>query len=116
MGKPWLFIGSTLDIIGGIHPASSRDHHFILVGIDYFPKWIEAIPLPKVIQEIVISFIQNHILYRFEIPETITTDQGSVFIGQKMVDFTNQIGLKLLTSTLGGAIMMINGETQRIQR
>jgi len=47
----------------------------------------------------VISFIQNHILYRFGIPETITTNQVSNFIGRKMVEFANQIGFKLLNST-----------------
>jgi hypothetical protein len=70
-----------------------------LVGIDYFTKWVEAIPLRKVTQNMVISLIQNHILHRFGIPETITTDQGSVFTGQKMVRFVNQTGFKLLTST-----------------
>jgi transposase len=48
---------------------------------------------------VVTSFIQNHILCRFGIPETITTDQGLVFTGQKMVQFVNEIGFKLLTST-----------------
>jgi len=47
----------------------------------------------------VISFIQNHILCRFGISETITTYQRSVFTGRKMVQFSNQIGFKLLTST-----------------
>lgn len=56
----------------------------MMVGIDYFIKWIEAVPLTKVDQEAVIDFIQTHILYRFGIPEKITTDQGSVFVGQKM--------------------------------
>ena len=46
-----------------------------------------------------ISFIQNHILYRFVIPETITTGQGPIFVGQKMLDFANQTGFELLTST-----------------
>jgi len=46
--------------------------------------------LSNVDQEVVISFIQNHILYRFGILETITTYQGSVFIGRNMVDFANQ--------------------------
>lgn len=67
--------------------------------IDYFTKWIEVVPLPNVDQEEVISFIQNHILYRSGIPETITTDQGSVFIGRKLVDFAIEIGFKLLSST-----------------
>ncbi|XP_045810459.1 uncharacterized protein LOC123904898 [Trifolium pratense] len=65
-------------------------------------KWLlfrQAIPLPNVDQEEVISFIQNHIIYRFGIPETITTDQGSVFTGRKMQEFATQTGFKLLTST-----------------
>ena len=56
-------------------------------------------PLTKVDQETVIDFIQTHILYRFGIPETITTDQGSVFVGQKMQDFAVEIGFKLNNST-----------------
>jgi transposase len=47
----------------------------------------------------VISFIQKHIIYRFGIPETITTDQGYVFTGRKMVKFAETTGFKLLTST-----------------
>ncbi|KAK2366564.1 hypothetical protein QL285_079929 [Trifolium repens] len=97
--KPWPFRGWALDLIGEIRPASSKNQRFILVGIDYFTKWIEAVALPKVDQEAVISFIQNHIIYRFALPETITTDQGTVFVGQKMQSFANEAGFKLLTST-----------------
>ena len=79
--KPWPFRGWALDLIGEIRPASSKGQKYILVGIDYFTKWIEVIPLVNVDQENVIEFIQKHIIYRFGIPETITTDQGSVFIG-----------------------------------
>jgi len=32
-----------LDFIGEIHPASSRQHRWILTATDYFTKWIEAI-------------------------------------------------------------------------
>jgi len=39
-----------------------------LFGIDYFTKWVEAIPLREVTQNVVISFIQNYILHRFGIP------------------------------------------------
>jgi len=97
--KPWPFRGWALDVIAEIKSGSSARHKYILVGIDYFTKWVEVIPLRKVTQNVVISFIQNHILYRFGIPETITADQGSVFTSQKMVQFANQTGFKLLTST-----------------
>ena len=70
-----------------------------MVGIYYFTKWIEAISLSNVDQEEVTSFIQNHIIYRFGIPKTITTDQGSMSIGRTMVEFASKVGFKLLTLT-----------------
>src|SRR3954468_7458687 len=97
--KPWPFRGWALDLIGEIHPKSSKGQRYILVGINYFTKWVEAIPLANVDQEAVIKFIQRHIIYRFGIPESITTDQGLVFTGRKMQDFAREMGFKLFTST-----------------
>jgi len=65
--KPWPFRGWALDVIGEIKPKSSKGHRYILAGIDYFTKWIEAIPLPNVTQDAVIDFIQKYIIYRFGI-------------------------------------------------
>lgn len=36
-------------------------------------------------------------MYRFGIPETITTNKGSVFTGRKIHDFAFEMGIKLLT-------------------
>lgn len=69
------------------------------MGIDYYTKCIEAIPLVNVDQEAIIEFIWKHIVYRFKILETITTDQGSVYNGRKMQVFSFEMGIKLLTST-----------------
>lgn len=66
--KPWPFRGWELDVIAEIRPSSSKQQKFIVVGIDYFTKWIEVIPLIKVDQEVVTEFIQKHIVYRFGIP------------------------------------------------
>ena len=68
--KPWPFRGWALDLIGEIRPASSKSQKYILVGIDYFTKWIEAIPLVNVDQENVIEFIQKNIIFRYGIHET----------------------------------------------
>jgi hypothetical protein len=43
--KSWPFTGTGLDFVGKIHPSSSKGHHFVLVAIDYFTKWTEAVPL-----------------------------------------------------------------------
>lgn len=53
----------------------------------------------KVDQKVVIEFIQKHIIYSFGIPETITTYQGSVFVGQNMQEFVIETSFKLVTST-----------------
>ena len=63
--KPWPFRGWALDLIGEIRPASSKSQKYILVGIDYFTKWIEAVPLVNVDQENVIEFIQKNIIQIF---------------------------------------------------
>ncbi|MCI32341.1 hypothetical protein A2U01_0053554, partial [Trifolium medium] len=82
--KPWPFRGWALELIGQIYPPSSQGHKFILVAIDYFSKWVEAIPLREAKQSDVIKFINDHIVCRFGIPQTLTTDNGSAFVGRKM--------------------------------
>ena len=40
--KPWPFRGCAMDLIGEIHPPSSKCHVFIIVATNYFTKWVEA--------------------------------------------------------------------------
>jgi hypothetical protein len=75
--KPWPFRGWGIDLIGQINPPSSKGHKFVLLDTDYFTKWGEAIPLKKVTSENMVEFVKEHIIYRFGIPQTITTDQGA---------------------------------------
>jgi hypothetical protein len=72
--KSWLFRGWRLDFIGEIHPGSSKGHRFILVATDYFTMWTEAVPLRNMTHREVISFVEEHIIYRFGVPQTLTTD------------------------------------------
>lgn len=51
------FRGRALNLVIEIHPTSSKQQRYILVGIEYFTKWIEAIPLVNIDQEVVIHFI-----------------------------------------------------------
>ncbi|XP_016192697.1 uncharacterized protein LOC107633603 [Arachis ipaensis] len=77
--KPWPFRGWALDLIGLIHPPSSKNHKFILVAIDYFTKWVEAISLIETGQNEVIDFIEEYIIHRFGILHTLSIDQGTMF-------------------------------------
>lgn len=63
-----------MDVIGPIEPSTSNGHRFILVVIDYFTKWVEAIFHKSVIKKVVDGFVQNHIIYRLRIVECIITE------------------------------------------
>lgn len=74
--KPWPFRSWAMDVVGMIYPPSSRGHRYILVATDYFTKWVEAVLLKDVDQAAVIKFLNEHILHRFGIPESIVSDQA----------------------------------------
>jgi hypothetical protein len=69
-----------MDMIGKINPPSSKGHQFILAITDYFTKWVEAIPMKSVASKDVLSFVKEHVIHKFRISQTITTDGGLVFI------------------------------------
>jgi transposase InsO family protein len=86
-------------LIGQIHPPSSKGHKFVLLATDYFTKWVEVIPLKKVTLENMFEFVKEHIIYRFGIPQIITTDQGTQFTSSEFRDFAESMGIKLLNSS-----------------
>jgi hypothetical protein len=97
--KPWPLRGWGIDLIGQINPPSSKGHKFVLLATDYFTKWVEAIPLKKVTSENMVEYVKKHIIYRFGIPQTITTDQGTQFTSSEFRDSAENMGIKLLNSS-----------------
>ena len=88
-----------VDFIGQINPSSSKGHRFVLVATDYFTKWTEAVPLKNMTHREVIEFITEHIIHRFGIPQTLTTDQGFSFISKEVRAFAESYKIKLLNSS-----------------
>jgi hypothetical protein len=71
----------------------SRGHHYIIVAIDYFTKWVEAMPTFKDDGETAALFLFNQIIARFDILREIVTDHGSHFHNQMMIELTSNLGL-----------------------
>jgi hypothetical protein len=97
--NPFSFRGWGLDFIGKIHPSSSKGHLFVLVATDYFTKWTEAVPLKNMTHKEVIDFIMEHIINRFDIPQTLTMHQGTSFTSSQVHEFANSYKIKLLNSS-----------------
>lgn len=87
-------------MIGKINPSYSKGHQWILAITDYFTKWVELVPMKSVTTKDVISFVREHVIHRFGVPQTITTDGGSVFVSEEFRKFTDNMGIKLIRSSL----------------
>ena len=52
---------------------------FLIVGVDYFTRWVEAEPLATITLRKVEKFIWPHIITRFGLPIVLTVDNGKQF-------------------------------------
>jgi hypothetical protein len=75
------------------NPPLARGHHYIIVGVDYFTKWVKAIPTFKDDGEIVALFLFIQIIARFGVQREIVTDHGSHFQNKMMTELTSKLGL-----------------------
>ena len=71
----------------------------MLVATYYFTKWTEGVPLKNMTHKEVIKFITEHIIHRFGIPQTLTTDQGTSFVSKEVREFAELYKIKLLNSS-----------------
>jgi hypothetical protein len=76
------------------HPASVRGNHYIIVVVDYFTKWVEAMLKFSNDGETTALFIFNQIVARFNILKEIVTDHGSHFQSKMMSELTSILGFK----------------------
>jgi transposase InsO family protein len=99
-----------LDIVGPLRQAPGGFTH-LLVAVDKFSKWIDARPIVNVRSEEAVSFFTD-IIYRFGIPNTIITDNGTQFTGKKFLNFCDDNHIHVDWSAV--AHPKTNGQVERV--
>ena len=81
------------------NPRSAEGHWYIIVAVDYFTKWAEAVP--KLIEDghTAAQFLFNHVNSWFGVHQAIITDHGKHFRNHMMTKLTTQLGLRHDSST-----------------
>jgi hypothetical protein len=69
-----------IDFMGTFPPSFGFD--YILVGVDYVSKWVEAVATKMNDHKVVVKFIQANIFSRFGTPRAIISDRGKHFFNQ----------------------------------
>ena len=73
LSSPWPFAQWRLDIVGPF-PKALGNKKYLLVGTDYFTKWVEAEPLAIIRDVDVKRFIWKNIVTRFGTPCTLVSN------------------------------------------
>ena len=81
------------------NPHSVGGHGYIILAVDYFTKWAEAMPTFAADGKNAATFVFNHVIARFGVPQAIITDHRSHFQNIMMTELTDQLGLRHDIST-----------------
>ena len=78
---------------------SSLGYLYILVGVDYMSKWVEAAPCRAVDHRVVLKFLKENIFSRFGVPKAIISDGGSHFCNKPFESLLTKYGVKHKVAT-----------------
>ena len=84
----------------GYFPKVAGNKRYLLVGIDYFTKWVEAKPLANIKDVDAKRFVWKNIVTRFGIPHTLISDNGFQFDSKVFRRYCCDFGIKNRYSTL----------------
>ena len=71
----WPFAQWRLDIMG-LFPVAIQLLKFLIVGINYFTKWVEAEALATITEKNVRSFVWRNIVCRYRISRVLVFNNG----------------------------------------
>nr|CAN69105.1 hypothetical protein VITISV_000457 [Vitis vinifera] len=94
-------------------------YSYILVGVDYVSKWVEAIPCKHNDHRVVLKFLKENIFSRFGVPKAIISDGGTHFCDKPFETLIAKYGVKHKVATpyhpqTSGQVELANREIKNI--
>ena len=112
-----LFNVWSIDFMGPF--PSSFGYVYILVGVNYVSKWVEAVSYRAANHKVVLKFLKENIFSRFGIPKVIISDGGSHFYNKPFEKLLAKYGVKHKVATpyhpqTSGQVELANREIKTI--
>src|ERR1051325_4304331 len=90
---PVAFLSVEGDILGPF-PVAPGQLKFLIVAVDYFTKWVEAEAVSRISADRVRCFYWRSIIFQFELPRVIVSDNGAQFASASVVEFCKELGIQ----------------------
>ena len=87
-----------MDLVGPIHPPSSRGNKYMLTVIDMLTGFTIAVPIKNKNDETICDAYRNHVYCTFGGNSRILMDNGSEFKNQEMKQVCETLGVKHIFS------------------
>jgi hypothetical protein len=100
-------------MVGKLYKSWPGGHVYMLVAIDKFTKWVEAAPVTTQDSTAAINFIKS-IVFRFGVPHSIITDNGTNFTSKEFKSYCESMGIKLKFASV--AHPKTNGQVEKANR
>ena len=113
LSSPWPFAQWGLNIVGPF-PKVTGNKRYLLVGTDYFTKWVEAEPLANIRDVDAKKFFWKNIVTRFEVPRTFISENDFQFDSKSFRRYCCDLGITNRYST--PAYPQGNGQVEVINK
>ena len=97
----------------------SFGYSYILVGVDYVSKWVEAIACKHNDHKVIVKFLKENIFIKFGVPKAIISDEGTHFCNKTFNNLLVRYGVKQKVATpyhpqTSGQVELANCEIKNI--
>nr|AAY99339.1 pol-polyprotein [Silene latifolia] len=97
--SPLPFAQWGMDLLGPF-PTASGGRKYLIVAVDYFTKWVEAVAVPAKTTAAVRKVIWENIITRFGLPQVMVFDHGREFWSDMVMNWLEELGIKFAYSSV----------------